>query len=194
MKKLLILAGVIGLMTTTQCFAQDENAAAPQPPQAPCEKQFKPENCNLKKLHKGPNFEEFEQKLKLTDEQKAKAKALREAEHEQIRPFLDKIGEKMNEEKAVMDKKLTFDERQAELAPIRKDIHEIKNEIRTIRMQNKAKFESLLTSKQLKKLEKMKEDGMKNAKPQGQCNCGMKRPPMPPCPERMQRPEIMPAD
>lgn len=29
MKKVLILAGIIGLMTTTQCFAQEENAAAP---------------------------------------------------------------------------------------------------------------------------------------------------------------------
>jgi len=191
MKKLLILAGVIGLMTTTQCFAQEEKPVCPQPP-APCENQFKPANCDLKKMPKCPKFEEFEKKLKLTDEQKVKVKAIRDAEKEQIKSVLDKIGEKMKEEKAVMDKRLTFDERQAALAPIRKDIHELRSEIHKIKSENKAKFESVLTSKQVKKLEKMKKDAAKKFKNHRPCEFDGKRPPMPQCWEKQPKPEFQP--
>ncbi len=166
MKKLLILAGVIGLMSTTQVFAQDavEQADTPkaQCPMTQCDKaKFGGE---FHKMKKHPDFKKFEEALKLTDEQKAKAKEIRENEKEQIKPILDKIAEKYKEQKEIMDKKLTFDERQQELAPIRKEIRELRGEIHKIKKQSKDSFEAILTSKQLKKLEKMKDNAKKEFK------------------------------
>lgn len=194
MKKILILAGIVGLMSATQVFAQEEVAPAPACP-VPCEKAFKNKPCEFGKMPKRPDFATFEQKLKLTDEQKAKAQAIREHEKEQIKPILDKIGEKFKEEKAVMDKRLTFDERQAELAPIRKDIHELKGQIHKIKKQSKAEFESILTSKQVKQLKKMKADGMKKFKNSRPCQKFENRPPRPQdCWENPPRPEVAPEE
>ena len=195
MKKILILAGIVGLMSaTTQVFAQEEVVPAPVCP-VPCEKAFKNKPCKFGKMPKRPDFEAFEQKLKLTDEQKTKAQAIREHEKEQIKPILDKIGEKLKEEKAVMDKRLTFDERQAELAPIRKEIHELKGQIHKIKKESRAEFEAILTSKQVKQLNKMKADGMKRFKNSRPCQRFENRPPRPQgCWENPPRPEIAPEE
>lgn len=194
MKKILILAGIVGLMSSTQVFAQEE-VAPTQPNAIPCEKMQPPRPCEFGKMPKRPDFAAFEQKLKLTDEQKAKAQAIREHEKEQIKPIMDKIGEKMKEEKAIMDKRLTFDERQAELAPIRKDIHELREQIHKIKKASKAEFESILTSRQVKQLKKMKDDAKKNFKNHRPCPKFENRPPRPQeCCENPPRPEFPPED
>ncbi len=166
MKKLLILAGVIGLMSTTQVFAQDVTTKIDQPqgpiPMTKCDKPTKGGECH--KMRKHHDFKKFEEALNLTEEQKAKAKAIRDNEKEQIKPILEKIGEKYKEQKEIMDKRLTFDERQQELAPIRKEIRELRGEIHKIKQQSKESFEAILTSKQLKKLEKMKDNAKKEFK------------------------------
>ena len=159
MKKLLILAGVIALTSTMQVFAEEPPVAdGPCPikkiecakPKCNAPKDFKKMQCE--------RMQKFENDLKLTDEQKAKAKALREAEAEKIKPILDQIKVKHDEMKQVFDKKLTLKERQEELAPIRKDLFELKKQIRDIKRQGKKDFEAILTKKQLKKLEKIKKE------------------------------------
>ena len=141
MKKLLILAGVIGLMSTTQVFAQDVTTKIDQPqgpiPMTKCDKPTKGGECH--KMRKHHDFKKFEEALNLTEEQKAKAKAIRDNEKEQIKPILEKIGEKYKEQKEIMDKRLTFDERQQELAPIRKEIRELRGEIHKIMKDNAKK-------------------------------------------------------
>ena len=163
MKKLLILAGVIGLMSTTQVFAEDTAPVADKP-QGPCPMtQCGRPNVggDFHKMRKHPDFKKFEETLKLTDEQKAKAKEIRDNEREQIKPLFDKIAEKYNEQKEIMNQKLTAEERQQALAPIRKEIHELRGEIHKIKKQSRESFEAILTSKQVKQLNKMKEDARK---------------------------------
>ena len=165
MKKLLIAAGVIGLMSTTQVFAQDTVPTADQPQQPSITKCDKANfDGEFHKMKKHPDFKKFEKELKLTDEQKAKAQEIRDNEREQIKPILDKIGEKYKEQKEIMDKRLTAEERQQELAPIREDIRALRGEIHKIKKQSKEAFESILTSKQLKQLDKMKDKAKKEFK------------------------------
>ena len=49
-----------------------------------------------------------------------------------------------------------------QLAQIRKEIRDLKKQANEIRMNNMKEFESILTKKQLKELNKMKEEGRKN--------------------------------
>lgn len=159
MKKLLILAGVIALTSTMQTFAQEQpKAEGPCPlkkiecakPNMDCQEKFKKAHCE--------RIQKFEQELKLTDEQKAKAKALRESEAEKIKPILDQMKVKHDQMQEIFNEKLTLQERQEKLAPIRKDLFELRKQIKDIKCQGKKDFEALLTNKQLKKLEKIKKE------------------------------------
>ncbi len=91
MKKTLILASLLVFAASTTVFAQ-EAAVPTQKPQPKCE---------CKRPPKGPDFAkrnaEFEQRLKLTDEQKAQAKELRQKSFEQMKPIFEKIKEKRAE-------------------------------------------------------------------------------------------------
>lgn len=160
MKKLLILAGVIALTSSLQTFANEN----PVPPnvQGPCpiKKECpgpKPECKKMKKMH-CEAIKQLETDLKLTDEQKAQAKAIRESEAEKIKPIKEQIKLKHQEMKEIFDMKLTFKERQDQLAPIRKDLFALKKQIWDIKNQSKKDFEAILTKKQLKKLEKIKQE------------------------------------
>lgn len=157
MKKLLIAAGVIALTATTQVFAQ-ENMAPKGPCPCPVKRECaRPEFGHPGKMHK-PHFDvqKFEQELKLTDAQKEQAKQLRDKSEEIIKPIAEKIKAKHQEMEAIFNERLTVQERQEKLAPIHKEIKELKGQIRDIRIQGKKDFEALLTDKQLKKLETMK--------------------------------------
>lgn len=169
MKKLLIAAGVAGLLAATPVLAQDVTTAIPadktQTPQAEkCFRGHHGKKFNHHKMNRHPDFKKFEEALDLTAEQKAKAEAIRQKEKEQIKPIVEKIKEKYGEQKEIMDKRLTAAERFNELMPIRKEIRDLNGEIHKIRKQSKAEFESILTKKQLKKLDKMKAQAKKDFK------------------------------
>lgn len=185
MKKLLILAGVIALTTTTQVFAQD-NAK----PQGPCPLVQKeapgPEfGCPAKMKKHHFDIQKFEQELKLTDAQKEQTKALREKQEAAVAPIKEQIKAKHQEMEAIFNERLTLKERQEKLAPIQKDLRALKAQIRDIRMQGKKDFEAILTKKQLKQLDKMKADAKKEFKAHRPKRCGdmHRRPPMPPAPQ-----------
>lgn len=129
--------------------------------------------------------EAFEKRLNLTDEQKLKAKELRELGREEMKPIFDAIKAKHEELTAIRNSKGSKEEAQKihnELQELHKKAHELK-------MKNMKAFEAMLSKKQLKELEKMKEEGRKkfeqknkNCKCGKECKCGHehKRPVMPP--------------
>ena len=165
MKKTLILASLLAFSVGTQCIAAEKAAPSTTPKkevccekQAPAEMQRPPKgpDCKCNKDRKA----EFEKRLKLTDEQKAKAKAIREKGHEQMKPIMENIKTKHEELKTLRASAETasgekIDAIRAELKDLRKQAHEL-------RMKNMKEFESILTDKQLKELKKMKEEGRKN--------------------------------
>ena len=142
MKKTLILAGILALALSSQCYAA--NSSVPTKASVPrskcCEKQ---PPLSMQRPPKGPDFKkaEFEKRLKLTDAQKAKAKAIREKGHEQMKPIMEQIRIKHEEIRNV------------------RMATNLKAEEKTVKID---KLEAILTKKQLKELQKMKEEGRKN--------------------------------
>ncbi len=160
MKKLLILAGVIALTMSTQVFAADTSTVTTKEVQ-PAQKQEC--TCPKPKMHKPPfDKDKFEKRLKLTDEQKLQAKQIREKGHEQMKPIFEQIQAKKAEARAVRMSKIAPQAQEEQLAQIRKEIRDLKKQANEIRMNNMKEFESILTKKQLKELNKMKEEGRKN--------------------------------
>lgn len=181
MKKLLILAGVIALTATTQVMANEKPT-----PQSPCPLQSqeapKPEfGCPNKMKKPCFDIQKFEQDLKLTDAQKEQAKQIREKEAEAVAPLKEQIKAKHQEMEAIFNERLTLKERQEKLAPIQKDLHALKLQIRDIHKQSKQDFEAILTAKQLKTLHKLKAEAKKEFKSHHRKGDMHRRPPMPPC-------------
>lgn len=155
MKKLLILAGVIALTTTTQVYAQEKQTPQPCPfnnqeaprmmPVCPC------------KMHKPPfDMKKFEQELKLTDTQKEQVKQIREKEAKVLEPIKAQMKLKQQQMQDILNERLTFNERQEKLAPLHQEMASLGKQMREVRLQSKKEFEAILTNKQLKKLEKLK--------------------------------------
>ncbi len=161
MKKLLILAGVIALTATTQAFAQETaNPAARQTcPIENCEKPAPAAGCPVKMLKPPCNMTKFEDELNLSAKQKEQAKQLREKQMEAAKPLFEQLKAKEQE------------------------AHEIRVQLRELRMQGKKDFEAILTTKQLKKLEKIKAERRQEFAKRHHRGGMFRRPPMPPqCP------------
>lgn len=119
-----------------------------------------PSGTELKK-HRPPSHEEFEKRLNLTEEQKALAKAQREASIEKIKPIVEQIKAKKAEIEAVQKTRMAqraIDERVAELQG---EIRELRKQAHEIRKENMKAFEATLSEEQKKELQKMKEEGRK---------------------------------
>jgi len=156
MKKLLILAGVLAFTMSSNVFAAEQTAkadAVPPPPTCGCPHQ------NMKK----PPFDKakFEKRLKLTDAQKEQAKVIRQKGHDLMKPVMEKMGDIREEMHAVRLSKLAQQAQEEKLAQLRKEMKDLKKQANDLRMQNMKEFESILTKKQLKELNKMKEEGRK---------------------------------
>jgi Spy/CpxP family protein refolding chaperone len=167
MKKLLILAGIVALTASTQVFAQDGPQQKGASPMAGGERPKIECGC-ARDMHKPHgDFKKLEEKLNLTDIQKAKIKQIKEREAQAVRPLIDKIQAKDKEAQAVFNEKLTEQERQEKLAPIGREIEQTRAQIRDIKKHSKDEFKSVLTDKQVKKLEKLKKQERKNAQKVG---------------------------
>lgn len=132
---------------------------------APAKQQCNCPKCDCQRPPKGPDFKkrqaEFEQRLKLTDEQKAKAKELREQGFEKMKPLMDKMKEKRAEIEAVKLSRIAPRAQEEKIEQLKKEIGALKQEMHRLRMENMKNFEALLTKSQLKELKKMKEEGRK---------------------------------
>ena len=90
MKKLLILAGVIALTSSLTTFAQETAVPEAQGP-CPIKKECPGPNAKKKKKIKKMHCEaikQFEEELKLTDEQKAQAKQIASATSRRVTVFI----------------------------------------------------------------------------------------------------------
>ena len=163
LKKSLVMAALLVFATATTAFASDFKPPCKcGKPNCNCPKQAP---CNCQKPPKGPDFAkrnaEFEKRLKLTNEQKAKAEAIRKKGFEQMQPLMTKLKEKKGEIEGIKKSKLLERDKQAQIEQLQKEIGALKRGMHELRMQNMKEFESILTSKQLKELKKMKEEGRK---------------------------------
>lgn len=163
LKKSLVMAALLVFATATTAFASDFKPPCKcGKPNCNCPKQAP---CNCQKPPKGPDFAkrnaEFEKRLKLTNEQKAKAEAIRKKGFEQMQPLMTKLKEKRGEIEGIKQSKLLERDKQAQIEQLQKEIGALKRGMHELRMQNMKEFESILTSKQLKELKKMKEEGRK---------------------------------
>lgn len=147
MKKVLILASLIAFTGLNVMAAEAE---VKEPPKAP--------DCAAK-LHKMPPKPQvdFDKKLKLTEEQKAQAKELRQKGHEQMKPIMEQTFAKRKELKAAIDANKDY----KTVENIKIELRELDKKAHEIRKQNMKDFENILTNKQKKELEKIKQEGRK---------------------------------
>lgn len=171
MKKLVILACALCLMSTA-VFAGEE---------------FKRPNCKnppsreeMIKMRKAREAA-FEQKLGLTEAQKAKAKEIRQKGHKEMKPIMGELREKRQEADMVKMSRIVGQDQEARLNAIDKDIKNLEKKANVIRKKNMKEFESILTKDQKKILEEMKKEGRQKFEA-GQRPC--------PCPEQNNPPEI----
>lgn len=148
MKKVLILAALVAF-TSTAVMAE-ESATKPEGPKPPRKEQ-------LKKMPPKQLKADFDKKLKLTDEQKAQAKELRQKGHEQMKPLIEQSIAKRKELKAAIDSNKDY----KTIEKIKSELRDIDKQIREVRKQNMKDFESILTKKQKKTLDKIKKEGRK---------------------------------
>ena len=167
MKKLAILASALCIFATSGMAV---NAAPVAPDNHQPQQMSREEMMKQRKAHEAA----FEQKLGLTEAQKAKAKELRIKGHKKMRPVMEEIKSKKQEAEAIKCSKMAIRMQEEELAKIDTDLKVLEKKAHKIRQQNMKDFESILTKDQKKILNQMKEEGRKNFE-KGNC-------PPPPCP------------
>lgn len=165
MKKSFILASLLAF-TMSAAIA---NAEPPCPPDG----DFKPPMHKGKMMPPPPDAKkmeakraEFENKLQLTEEQKAQAKEIRLKGHEEMKPIMEQMKAKKTQIDAVLSSNVSEEEKAQKIAPIKEEMKGLKKQARDLRIKNMQEFESILTAKQKKTLEKMKQEGRKNFKKQ----------------------------
>lgn len=172
-KKTLLLAALVAF-TATGAIAADTTSTTPTKqvsqqaestlPSTPQAREGRPEldvppppPCKNAKAKSA----EFEKRLKLTDEQKEQAKQLRAKSHEQMEPIFKQIKELKQEKEMVTRSRIAVEMQKEKIAVIDAKIKDLKKQAHELRMQNMKDFEAILTDKQKKTLEKMKQEGRK---------------------------------
>ncbi len=178
MKKILLIASLFALtLSTAQCFAA-ENAPADLPTKT-AEKQCQKPCHKFQRPAVKHNKVDFDKRLKLTDEQKAKAKEIHQKGFEEIKPIMEKLNLKREEIAAVKRSNLTPEVQAEKIVQLRKETRELKRQAREIQMKNMKEFEAILTDKQKNELKKIKEEGRKKFEKAHKKSL-LKMPPMPP--------------
>ncbi len=158
MKKLLLTASLMMLTASIAC--------AGEPPMGP-----PPGDCPPPPgMHKpAPPKIDLDKKLKLTDAQKIKARELRIAAHKQIKPLFEKLKSKQEQKRALITSTINKKEQIEMIDKLNDEISSLKRQIHEIQIKNMKDFESILTPKQKKVLDKIKmesrRDFQKNHKP-----------------------------
>lgn len=178
MKKILLIASIFALtLSTAQCFAAENTSA--DLPTKPAEKQCQKPCNKFQKPQVKQNKVDFDKRLKLTDEQKAKAKEIHRKGFEEIKPIMDKLDLKREEIDAVKRSNLSPEAQAEKIVKLRKESRELRRQTREIQMKNMKEFEAILTDKQKDELKKIKEEGRKKFEKAHKKSL-LKMPPMPP--------------
>lgn len=160
MKKTLLLAALLTLGASTMAFAGEGCPAChggfPPPPDCkpcmgkPCCKHHPPK-VNL------------DEKLKLTDAQKAKAKTIRMQGREEMEPIMNAIKTKFEQKELVKrSTDITTEAKMEQIEKLNNQINALHKQARDLRIKNEKEFESILTASQKKELDKLKADAKKN--------------------------------
>ena len=160
MKKTLIIASLLAFSMTTVLAAEtpvteDVKAPVAQTEVQPAKPVLTQEQIKKREIKR----EQFEKRLKLTEEQKVKIKELQQNGREQMKPIIEQIQAKRQEAEAVRRSRIAVEMQQEKLAEIQKDIQALKKQAHELRMQNMKDFEAILTKKQKKEFKKMKKEG-----------------------------------
>lgn len=114
-------------------------------------------------MKRPPNMEkarqQFEQRLKLTDKQKEKAKAIHQKGMEQMKPIKVQMDTKRKEMREVKASNLEESVKKEKISKLVEELKALEKKAREIRKNNSQEFEKILTKKQKKELEKMKSEG-----------------------------------
>ena len=81
--------------------------------------------------------------------------------HEQMEPIMAKIKELKQEKEMVIKSRIAVEMQKERIAEIDAKIKDLKKQARELRIQNMKDFEAILTDKQKKELQKMKNEGRK---------------------------------
>ncbi len=152
----LLLAAVLTIATVPAVYAtQTANPATPATtPETTVQKPEQPVRPSKEEMKK-----QFEQRLNLTDKQKAKAKALHEKGKEQMKPIIDQMHLKYQEIEAVKKSRMSGKMQEERIAEIKNELKDLKKQADEIRKKNSQEFERILNRKQKAELEKMKAEG-----------------------------------
>lgn len=158
MKKTLILASLLAFSMTAALAVENTTPTAPAKNVIEAQK---PEICNLPPRKPDFKKEQFEKRLNLTEKQKAKAKEIRQKGHEEMKPVMEQIKLKRQEAEAVKLSRIAPQMQKEKLDKIDAELRDLRKQAHELRMKNMKEFESILTKKQKKELEKMKQEGRK---------------------------------
>ena len=179
MKKTLILASLLAFTMSSAFANEPTKAISAEGKRPPIERKYQgPPKFDKEKM--AQKQAEFEAKLNLTDEQKAQAKEIRLKGHEEMKPIFEQMqAKKLEIDTVKANGSLTVDEQKAQLKCLFEDMGVLKKQARDLRIKNMQEFEAILTDKQKKTLEKMKQEGKKNFKKhhqkRHQCPCKNKK-------------------
>ena len=194
MKKTLIMLGLItafSVAITVPCFAEELTEAIKEPTQK--QVQFDKKAHFEKKMEQ--RKAEFQKRLNLTDEQKAKAKEIRIQGHKDMKPIMDAIKAKHEELKMVKLSRMSTQMQEERIVEIKADLKELHKKAHEQKMKNMKAFEEILTKDQQKELKQMKKEGkkkfeqMKKNKKNCKCKCGCDKKSFPP---KMGKPDFPP--
>lgn len=159
MKKAFLLAALIIMGSSTVLAADTTTKSVPDKNYPPHDgKMMPPPPCDRGDFNKGQ--QKFEKRLNLTEAQKAKLKANNEANRAKLEPLMQQIRQKKATKMEIIKK---YEEKDADLVKLNKEIASLKAKCDAIREENKKYFESILTAEQKAELAKMKEE-RKNCK------------------------------
>ncbi len=185
MKKLAIMICALCVVSTAaNAAAENASKTAVKQAETPAVQQEQQVNEGIKNP---PSKEEmikkrkareaaFEQKLGLTEAQKAQVKELRIQGHKKMKPVMEQIKLKKQEARVVKLSRISVEMQNEKLAVINKELAELEKQAKEIRKQNMKDFESILTRDQKKILKQMKKEGREKFKKGAQHPCP------PPCP------------
>ena len=123
---------------------------------------------------------EFEKRLNLTEEQKQQIEKNKQKDREKMKPIMQKMHEKKSELMGIKtNMTLAPHEKVEKMAPIEKDLIDLKVKANDLRKKNMESFEKILTPEQKTEFEKIKEEQrqeMEKRKPPFKGGKGFHRP------------------
>lgn len=154
MKKIFVLMSALMITAaTSSVFAIEKCGNCPPPPAPPTKQELAERHAQREAA--------FEKRMKLTEEQKIKAREIRKQGHEKLKPVFDEIRSKHQEIEMVKLSRMAVQAQEEQLAKLDEELKVLEKKAQEIRKANMKEFESILTKEQKKILKQMKLEGRK---------------------------------